>query len=116
MSGSRQQHTPDRGDIVFTNFSPQSGSEMAGDHPSLVLSTARFSVSTGWMVACPITSKVKGSPFEVVLPAQLKTKGCVVASEIRTLDYLIRGVRFIEKAPTTLLQDVQTIAVAVISK
>jgi mRNA-degrading endonuclease toxin of MazEF toxin-antitoxin module len=53
MSGSRQQHTPDRGDIVFTNFSPQSGSEMAGDHPSLVLSTARFSVSTGCALVGP---------------------------------------------------------------
>jgi len=115
MSG-RRQHTPDRGDILFVNFSPHAGSEMAGDHPCIVLSTARYSVATGWMVACPITSQIKGSPFEVILPSTLKTKGCVVASEIRTLDYLSRGVRFVEKAPATLLHDVQTIAIAVISK
>jgi mRNA interferase MazF len=115
VSGHRQ-HTPDRGDILFTNFSPQSGTEMSGGHPCLVLSTARFSVATGWMVACPITSKVRGSPFEVILPTHLKTKGCVVASEIRTLDYLTRGVRFVEKATPTLLTNVQAIAVAVISK
>jgi mRNA interferase MazF len=66
------------------------------------------------MTVCPITSKVKGSPFEVVLPASLKTKGCVVASEIRTLDYLQRGVRFVEKAPLVFIQDVQTIACAVL--
>lgn len=115
MSG-RRQYTPDRGDIVFTNFSPQIGSEMRGDHPCIVLSTARFSIATGWMVACPITSQIKGSPFEVTLPAQLKTKGCVVASEIRTLDFLARGVRFVEKATPALLQAVQAIATAVISK
>ena len=109
-------YTPDRGDILFVNFTPHAGSEMAGSHPCLVLSTARFSVATGLMVGCPITSKVKCSPVEVILPNHLKTKGCVVASEIKTLDYLTRGVRFVEKGTPTLLQDVQTIAIAVISK
>lgn len=111
MSGS---YTPDRGDLVWTNFTPQAGSEMAGPHPCVVLSEAAFSIATGWAVVCPITSQIKGSPFEVVLPTQLRTKGCVVASEIRTLDYLQRGMRFIEHAPLTLVQDVQAIACAVL--
>ena len=113
MSG-RFVYTPDRGDIVVTNFSPQSGHEMAGRHHCLVLSEQKFSVATGLMVGCPITRQVKGSPFEVVLLPQLRTKGCVVASEVRTQDYLARGVRFVEKAPDVVLRSVQAIACAVL--
>ena len=112
MSG--QRHTPDVGDILFTNFTPHAGSEMAGPHPCLVLTASRFSVSTGYMMVCPITSKIRGSPFEVVLPHQLKTKGCVLASEVRTFDYLTRGVRFIEKAPANFLQDVLDVTCAIL--
>jgi mRNA interferase MazF len=65
------------------------------------------------MVVCPITSKIKGSPFEVMLPVRMKTKGCVLASEIRTLDYLTRGVRLVE-GPVSLVQEVREIACAVI--
>jgi mRNA interferase MazF len=111
---ARFVYTPDRGDILFTNFSPQAGREMLGRHPCIVLSESKFSVATGLMVVCPITSKVKGSPFEVSLPRGLKTKGCVVASEIRTQDYLARGVQFVEKIPRTLLHQVQAVACAVL--
>ena len=103
-------YAPDRGHIVLLDFSPQAGSEMAGEHRALVLSEARFSVATGLAVVCPITRQVKGSPFEVIIPAGLKAVGCVVASEIRTVDYLVRRLRFMEQAPTRLVQQVQAIA------
>jgi mRNA interferase MazF len=111
---ARLVYTPDRGDILFTNFSPQAGHEMRGEHPCIVLSESQFSVATGLMVVCPITSKVKGSPFEVILPPHLRTKGCVVASEVRTQDYFARGVRFVEKTPQLFLHQVQAIACAVL--
>ena len=75
---------------------------------------SRFSVATGWIVVCPITTKVKGSPFEVQIPPGLKSVGCVVASEVRTMDYLARNARFMEKAPLALWQPVQAIACAVL--
>jgi len=107
-------YTPERGDIVLIEFSPQAGTEMSGDHRAIVLSERSFSVATGWLVACPITTKVKGSPFEVQIPPGLKAKGCVVASEIRTMDYLVRRTRYMEKAPVPLLQKVLAIACATI--
>jgi len=107
-------YTPDRGDIILVEFSPQAGSEMAGDHRAIVLSERAFSVATGWVVACPITTKIKGSPFEVQIPPGLKAKGCVVASEIRTMDYLARRTRYMERAPVPLLQKVLAIACATI--
>jgi mRNA interferase MazF len=107
-------YAPDRGDIVLTEFSPQAGTEMAGEHRALVLSEQAFSIATGWIVVCPITTKIKGSPFEVAIPKGLKAHGCVVASELRTMDYLARRTRFMEKAPVALLQRVQAIACATI--
>jgi mRNA interferase MazF len=107
-------YTPDRGDIVLLDFSPQAGSEMKGEHRAIVLSEQVFSIATGWVVVCPITTKVKFSPFEVRMPAGLKAHGCVVASEVRTVDYLTRRAKFMEKAPRQLLEQVQAIAFATI--
>ena len=107
-------YTPERGDIILIELSPQAGTEMAGEHRALVLSEQAFSVATGWVVVCPITTKIKGSPFEVQIPRGLKAVGCVVASELRTMDYLIRRAKFMEKGPLELLQQVQAIACATI--
>lgn len=87
---------------------------MAGQHRIIVLSERAFSVATGWVVGCPIMTKIKGSPFEVPIPRGLKCVGCVVASELRTMDYIARRARFIERAPLDLLQKVQAIACATI--
>ena len=107
-------YAPDRGDIVLIDLSPQAGTEMRCEHRAIVLSEQDFSVATGWVVVCPITTKIKGSPFEVQIPLGLKAHGCVVASELRTMDYLVRRARFVEKAPVGLLQQVQAIACATI--
>lgn len=107
-------YAPERGDIILLDFSPQAGTEMAGQHRALVLSERAFSVATGWVVVCPITTKIKGSPFEVQIPQGLKAVGCVVASELRTMDYLTRRAKFLEKAPIALLQQVRAIACATI--
>jgi len=107
-------YAPERGDIILIEMSPQAGREMAGEHRAIVLSEQVFSVATGWVVACPITTKIKGSPFEVQIPKGLKAHGCVVASELRTMDYLARRARFMEKAPMLLVQQVQAIACATI--
>ncbi len=105
-------YAPERGDIILLDLSPQAGTEMAGEHRAIVLSERDFSVATGWVVVCPITTKIKGSPFEVQIPRGLKAVGCVVASEVRTMDYLVRRTRFMEKAPLGLLQQVQAVACA----
>jgi mRNA interferase MazF len=107
-------YAPHRGDIILANLSPQAGREMAGPHRCLVLSEARFSVATGYAVVCPITTKIKGSPFEVQLPPGLKATGCIVASEIRTIDYLSRAAKFMERAPPQTTRQVQAIAAVII--
>ena len=55
---------------------------MKGEHRVIVLSEAEFNIATGWVVACPITTKIKGSPFEVQIPRGLKAVGCVVPAPL----------------------------------
>jgi mRNA interferase MazF len=110
----RGAHTPARGDIVLVELSSQAGHEMAGPHRCIVLSEKRFSVATGYAVICPITTKVKGSPFEVPIPRGLKAVGCVIASEVRTIDYMARNTRLTERAPDALVEAVQAVACAIL--
>jgi mRNA interferase MazF len=60
-------YIPNRGDIVWLNFTPQAGHEQMGTRPALVLSPERYNKKTGLAVCCPITSNIKGYPFEVVV-------------------------------------------------
>lgn len=87
MSG---QFVPDAGDIVWLQFNPQAGSEHAGHRPAVVLSPASYNGRTGLMVCCPMTTRVKGYPFEVVLSSG---DSVVLADQLKSLDWRIRGAR-----------------------
>ena len=61
------RYVPDAGDIAWLNFDPQAGREQAKRRPALVLSPATYNGKTGMIVCCPLTSQIKGYPFEVVI-------------------------------------------------
>lgn len=88
----------DKGDLVFLNFSPQSGHEQAGNRPAIILSPNTFN-NGNFVIACPITSKEKGYPFEVKLPDGLKVSGVILADQFRSLDWRSRNLKKIDKAP-----------------
>lgn len=67
-------YIPERGDAVWITLDPQAGHEQAGRRPALVLSPASYNDRVGLALLCPITSKVKGYPFEVALPAGLSER------------------------------------------
>ncbi|MBI5281445.1 MAG: type II toxin-antitoxin system PemK/MazF family toxin [Candidatus Solibacter usitatus] len=69
------------------------------------MSPSLYNSRSGLAFACPITTQVKGYPFEVVLPAGLQVSGCILADQLRSLDWRRRKARFIEKAPPALLAD-----------
>ena len=71
-------------------MSPQAGHEQAGRRPALVLSPSAYNRATGLAVACPVTSRVKGYPFEVELPAGGEVSGVVLADQVRSLDWRTR--------------------------
>ncbi len=99
-------YTPDRGDIVYIDFSPQSGSEQANRRPGLVLSPSAYNGVVGLALVVPITSKVKGFRFEVPLPSDLATHGVVLSDHVRSVDWRSRNAVFEEIAPESLVDEV----------
>lgn len=80
---------PDVGEVVWLKFDPQAGHEQAGHRPALVVSPASYNSKTGLMVCCPMTTKIKGHPFEVV--AQIDGVDCAVLSDqVKSLDWKVR--------------------------
>lgn len=99
-------HAPDRGDLVWLDFSPQTGHEQAGARPALTLSPKAYNAKTGLALFCPITSTSKGYPFEVALPPGLKIHGFVLSDQAKSLDWRIRKARSCGRVPDGILADV----------
>lgn len=108
-------YVPDRGDIVWLNFTPQAGREQRGLRPALVLSPISYNKKTGLSVCCPITSQVKGYPFEVSLQGK-KIEGVVLSDHLKNLDWKIRKVKFVEKAAPGVVAECSAKIAALILK
>ena len=108
--------TPDRGDIVWVNLNPQTGHEQAGRRPALVLSPASYHRKVGLVILCPITSQSKGYPFEVVIPANDKIRGVILADQVKSLDWKIRETSFICRLSDSVVEEVLKKLSAIISK
>jgi len=91
------KYTPDRGDIVWLNFTPQSGHEQKGKRPAIVLSPKEYNRKVGLAILCPITSKEKGYPFEVKIKTK-KISGVILSDQVKNLDWKAREAEFIVKA------------------
>lgn len=89
---------PERGDLVWISLDPRTGHEQAGRRPALVLSPAPYNGTTGLALCCPITSRVKGYPFEVAIPSGLPIEGVVLADQVRCLDWRIRRAEIVAAA------------------
>lgn len=104
------RYVPDRGDVVWLNFTPQAGHEQAGHRPALVLSPAAYNGKTGLMLCCPITSREKGYPFEVKLDDRAGVEGVVLADQVRSLDWRARQAKRKGKAaPVTTTQAIDMV-------
>ncbi len=99
-----KKKAPDRGDVVWLNFTPESGHEQAGKRPALVLSPRSYNEKVGLAIFCPVTSQVKGYPFEVLLNG--KIKGAILSDQIRSLDWVARNSEYIEKAAPGVVAEV----------
>ena len=86
-------YVPDRGDLVWLNFTPHAGHEQAGHRPALVLSPASYNAKTGLMLCCPVTSRVKGYPFEVAIGADSGLQGAVLSDPVKSVDWQARKAR-----------------------
>ena len=100
---------PEKGDFVIVTFGPQAGHEQKGRRPALVVSNTLFSRHTGLAIACPVTNTFRNVPFHVAIPGTCSLTGHVMAEQIKSVDYMARRVKFVEKAPDSLLDEVLSI-------
>lgn len=109
-------YVPRRGDLVWLSFDPQAGHEQAGHHPAFVLSPESYNRKTGLLLACPLTSKVKGYPFEVALPQGLPVGGVILADQIKSLDWKVRKAEFIVRTPPSVIEDVLSLVLPLLGQ
>jgi mRNA interferase MazF len=105
-------YVPDAGDIVWLGFVPQAGHEQSGHRAALVLSPAAYNARTSLMLCCPMTTQVKGYPFEVVLAGPKPS--AVLSDQVKSLDWKARRAKRKGKASPAELSDVRRKARALI--
>ena len=94
---------PDAGDVIWVDLNPTLGHEQSGKRPALVLSPKAYNAKTGLLIACAMTSAVKGYPFEIGLP----DGGVVLADQLKSLDWRVRRAQPKGKAPAEVVKNVR---------
>jgi mRNA interferase MazF len=107
-------YVPSRGDVVWLEFNPQAGHEQAGRRPALVVSPREYNGRVGLALLCPITSREKGYPFEVPLPAGLAATGVILADQVKSLDWRARRASLACTAPEGVLGEVVARLLAIV--
>lgn len=110
------RYVPDRGDLVWLQFDPQAGHEQAGRRPALVLSPRAYNSKVGLGLFCPVTSQVKGYPFEVTLPPDRPVSGVILADQIKSLDWRTRHAEFVCSTSTGTFDEVTRRALTLLVK
>lgn len=108
-------YIPERGDVVWITLNPQAGHEQAGRRPAVVLSAAAYNGKVGLAILCPVTTQVKGYPFEVLIPDGLAVSGAVLADQVKSLDWRAREAEFACSLPAETIRDVLQRAVILLS-
>lgn len=108
-------YIPARGDLVWINFDSQKGHEQAHRRPALILSSRFYNEKSGLLLACPITSKIKGYPFEVVIKDG-KIAGAILANQIRSFDWRVRNMQFIQRIQSKLIIEVRECIVQILTE
>jgi mRNA interferase MazF len=93
----KKPYVPDRGDIVWLNFDPQTGHEQKGNRPAMVISPKEYNGKVRLGLFCPITSQEKSYPFEVKINKK-EISGVVLSDQIKSFDWTKRNIKFIVKS------------------
>ena len=106
VSKPAKGYVPERGDVVWLDFDPQTGHEQAGRRPALVLSPSVYNRPSGLALLCPITSQAKGYPYEVEIPDGLAVNGIILADQVKNLAWMPRRAAYLCDMPAEILHDV----------
>lgn len=97
---------PEKGDLVWINFNPQSGHEQAGHRPALVISPRAYHEKSSLALVCPITSNIQAWPWKVMLPSGLPAAGAVLTDQLRSIDRESRHLKIIGQVDNDVMQEV----------
>lgn len=100
-----EDYVPQLGDIVWLDFDPQAGHEQAGHRPALVLTPERYNRLRGMMICCPLTTRIKGYPFEVLMPGD--PPSAILADQLKNLDWRAGRAWRKGRVPPAVLEEVQ---------
>ena len=113
---TRRGYIPERGDAVRIAGNHQAGHDPEGRGVALVLSPAAYNGKVGLALLCPITDRVKGYPFEVPIPGNMKVTGAVLSDEVKSLDWKALEAELICRLPEATVSEVLRKAAALLSK
>ena len=99
------RYVPKEGDIVWLEFDPQKGKEIQKTRPALTISPHAYNLKTSLGLFMPITSKIKGYPFEVII-SKGEIQGAILCDQIRSLDWKARRAKFAMHLPLSIMEDV----------
>jgi mRNA interferase MazF len=88
------KYVPERGDVVWLHFDLSAGHEQAGHRPAFVISPRAYNAVSGIMLCCPMTTKIKGYPFEVEIVAPDGSKSAMLSDQVKSLDWVVRAAKF----------------------
>ncbi len=100
-----KRYIPKRGDIVWIDFNPAAGHEQMGKRPAIVLSPSAFNKRILLALVAPVTSRIRGHGFEVKLQGR-GINGVVLCHQVKTIDFVERGLKYAEKAPKNVISEV----------
>lgn len=86
---------PDRRDIIWINFNPQSGKEMRDVHPMVVLTTRAYNERTSLVVGLPMSTAAANAtnPFAVDNSRGADDPSYVICNQPKSMDWRQRGAR-----------------------
>ena len=103
---SASNYIPQCGDIVWITLDPQAGHEQSGRRPAAVISPGSYNDKTGLAIFCPVTSRIKGYPFEVLLPDGLPVQGAILSDQVKSLDWRIRDAELLCMLPANVITEI----------
>ena len=99
-------YLPKQGDICYMDFAPTIGHEQMGLRPAVVISKDNYNKYTGLVVICPITTNIKKFFTHYELLNTKKVKGSVLCEHIRSIDFNVRKLSFVEKISLEELEEI----------
>ena len=103
-------YVPDQGDLVWLDFDPSAGKEIMKRRPAFVISRKIFNQHTKMAIVAPVTSTIRGGKLEVLLAGSGETKGAILVYQLKSIDFVQRKMKFIERAPDSIIEKTSAIA------